>query len=598
MADEIGVSIVATDQQFAASAGKAAAAVEEITRQEEKLAATSKELGVDNKKFAQQFGKVERDRIKNENRAQSAKAQEQKTRQKDIARQAARDAKEASRAEKKAAADEKKATEDRTSKNRQLARVLLGRRAVILGEATGIGTAVVAGIELASALAAAGTAATILLAAIAAVSLEASTARDNARGFMGVLTHGRGAEALADVDHLAGDLGEKFQDARDNFIKFRQAGLDNTQSAHLEKLVADLDTVDRSGELAKQAISRVLSYTSPGGRQTAEQVDASRRAMALLAKQAGVSGKGIEAAADSVSSISGAFNRIDNSKTQALEEIGDRIRPGVSRAAQAVAKLTENFLASEGGQKVIGALVDGIDSLSDSAEHAAKSMSDGLNDPDVRAGLDDLSIAIKGTADLIGFTAEESTALAVAIFGAVGKLSNLEGDALLWAENMIDGLIDGIEHGAHRVYDSVGDLAKNIGSTFAGLLGIHSPSKLFFEYGVDTGEGYAGGAEKSFPDGADIAQQMLPAPGQLARAAQAAAPAESASGGSPFGFGQPPIFGAAPGAGARTVQVTIQNIQLNVPAGEDPDRWMRAAGREIGLGIQAILMTQGAPSDG
>lgn len=596
MADEIAVSIVPVDSQFAASAGKAAAAVEEITRQEEKLAATSKELGVDNKKFSQQFGKVERDRIKNENRAQSAKVQEQKTRQKDTARQAARDAKEASRAEKKAAADEKKSTDERASKNRQLARVLLGRRAVILGEATGIGTAVVAGIELGGALIAAGTAAAALLTAIAAVSLEASTARDNARGFMGVLTHGRGAEALADVDHLAGAVGAKLGDARDNFIKFRQAGLDNTQSAHLEKLVADLDTVDRSGELAKQAVSRVLSYTSPGGRQTTEQIDASRRAMALLAKQAGVSGKGIEAAADSASSIAGAFNRIDNSKTKALEDIGDRIRPGVSRAAQAIAKLTENFLASEGGQKIIDSLVDGIDNLSGSAERAANAVNDALNDPDTRAGIEDLSIAIKGTADFIGFAAEESTALALAIFNAVGKLSDLEGEALVWGGNMIDGLIDGIENGAHRVYDSVADLANNIGDTFARLLGIHSPSKLFFKYGVNTGEGFDGGAEKSFPSGADMARRMLPEPGQVATAARAAAPAESATPGSPFGFGQPPPIFGAPGAGA--VHVTIQNIQLNVPAGEDPDRWMRAAGREIGLGIQAILMTQGAPDNG
>lgn len=596
MADEIAVNIVAADQQFTASAQKASSAVAAITAQEEKLANAAETAGVDKRKFSQQFAKVERDRMSGEKNAERAKFNAQKTQQKETARQAARDAKAASTAEKRAAADEKKSTDERTAKNRQLARVLLGRRAVILGEATGIGTAVVAGIELGGALVAAGLAATALFVALGTVAERAATARDNARGFLSVLTKGRGAEALADVDHLAGQLGAKMQDVRDTFIQFRQAGLDNTQSARLEKLVADLNTVDRSGELAKQAISRVLSYTSPNGRQTVEQVDASRRAMALLAKQAGVSGKGFEAAADSVSSIQGAFNRIDNSKTKALEEIGDRIRPGAERAAQAFASLTEKFLASERGQKIIDALVDGIDELSGSAERAAKTISDALDDPDNQAAIENLGIAIKGTAEFIGFAAEQSTALAVAIFDSVSKLGDLEDAALGWAGDMITGLVNGIEKGAQRVYNSVADLATNIGDTFAHLLGIHSPSKLFFNYGVNTGEGYDRGAEKSFPTGRDMAQRMLPEPAQIYASARAAAPEPATA--NPFGFGgQSPIFGGAQQSQQRVVQVTIQNLQINVPHGEDPDRWMRAAGREIGLGIQAVLMTQGAPID-
>lgn len=598
MADQIGVQIVAADDQFAASSRKAADAVAAITAQEEKLAKTSEAMGVDQKKFSQQFSKVERDRIRGENRAQSAKLQDQKTKQKETARQAARDAKAASTAEKKAAADEKKSADDRETKTRQLARVLLGRRAVILGEASGIGAAGVAALELGGAMVAAGVAAAALLTAIGTIALEASTARDNARGFMGVLTKGRGAEALADVDNLAGQVGEKLDTARDNFIKFRQAGLDNTQSARLQKLVSDLDTVDRSGELAKQAVARVLQYTSPGGRQTVEQIDASNRAMKLLAKQAGVSGKGFEASADAASSIAGAFNRIDNTKTKALEEIGDRIRPGVARAAQAVAGLAEKFLASEGGQKVIDALVNGIDELSASATEAASSLSAALDDPDIRAGVDALSTAISGTSDFLASATRDSVALASAIFGAVGKLADLEGDALLWGSNVIDGFVDGIERGAAKVYRTVVDLAARIKSSFADELGIASPSKWFFKAGSYSGQGYEGGAEKSFPSGREMARRMLPERTEIAAAQRSAAPAGAAfaeAEASPFGFGQPPIFG---GGAPRSVQVTIQNIRLNVPAGEDPDRWMRAAGRELGLGIQAILMTQGAPADG
>ncbi len=599
MADEIAVNIVAADSQFTSSAQKAAAAVAAITAQEQRLGNAAESAGVDKRKFSQQFAKVERDRLNGEKNAERAKATQQKRDATVATQQAKRDARAIAIAEKKAAADEKKATDERTSKNRQLARVLLGRKAVILGEATGIGTAVVAGIELGGALVAASLAATALFVAIGAVAEKAATARDNARGFLGVLTKGRGAEALADVDHLAGQLGVKMQDVRDTFIQFRQAGLDNTQSARLEKLVADLNTVDRSGELAKQAISRVLSYTSPNGRQTIEQVNASKRAMALLAKQAGVSGKGFESAAASVGSIQGAFNRLDNSKTQALEDIGDRIRPGLTRATQAAAKLVEKFLASQGGKKVIDGLVAGIDGLASGAERAADSISNALDDPDTRAGLELTATLIKETGEGIGFAAAEVTALGAAIFGEVGKLANLEGDALLWGSNMVDGIIQGISNAATKLYRSVVDMADRIKSSFAEALDMHSPSRWFFKAGLFSGEGYDRGAEKGFPSGADMAQRMLPEPAQIYATARATA-AEPAQA-NPFGFGQQtPIFGASSPQQAQpsVVQVTIQNIDLHVPQGEDPNRWMRAAGREIGLGIQAIMMTQGAPSDG
>lgn len=100
------------------------------------------------------------------------------------------------------------------------------------------------------------------------------------------------------------------------------------------------------------------------------------------------------------------------------------------------------------------------------------------------------------------------------------------------AKNLIDGLVGGLSGGLVRVKSAVSNLANEAKSSFKNALGIHSPSRVFAEYGEHTTEGYAQGVESSTDraQGAVNAMVSTPAQGQV---------------------------GARSGGGAITVNVTI-----------------------------------------
>lgn len=54
---------------------------------------------------------------------------------------------------------------------------------------------------------------------------------------------------------------------------------------------------------------------------------------------------------------------------------------------------------------------------------------------------------------------------------------------------MMTGLLSGITSGAARVLAKIGEIAGSIKSKFAGILGIHSPSRVFADYGKNLGVG-------------------------------------------------------------------------------------------------------------
>lgn len=64
-------------------------------------------------------------------------------------------------------------------------------------------------------------------------------------------------------------------------------------------------------------------------------------------------------------------------------------------------------------------------------------------------------------------------------------------------KNIIDGLINGLKSMVSGLGNAVSSIAKGIADSFKSTLGIHSPSTLFMEYGIYTGEGYAIGIDKS-----------------------------------------------------------------------------------------------------
>lgn len=63
-------------------------------------------------------------------------------------------------------------------------------------------------------------------------------------------------------------------------------------------------------------------------------------------------------------------------------------------------------------------------------------------------------------------------------------------------KNIIEGLINGLKSMLSNLKNSIINIATSVKDSFKNLLGIHSPSRVFMQYGVYTDEGYAIGIEK------------------------------------------------------------------------------------------------------
>ncbi len=134
-----------------------------------------------------------------------------------------------------------------------------------------------------------------------------------------------------------------------------------------------------------------------------------------------------------------------------------------------------------------------------------------------------IGVALAGVALTIGvavvaFGAMSSVAIKAftfipkAIKGAVDYLMDVDWKAT--GTFVIDGLVNGLKLGASKLVDTVKGLAGSVKSTFTGVLGIQSPSKVFAKYGENTTEGYAQGVERSAPRAQSAVEGMAPsAPG-------------------------------------------------------------------------------------
>ena len=75
----------------------------------------------------------------------------------------------------------------------------------------------------------------------------------------------------------------------------------------------------------------------------------------------------------------------------------------------------------------------------------------------------------------------------------VDTVKNIPKKMLEYGKNIVDGLIKGINQGIETAKKTVGGLAKAILDKFTGDLDIHSPSKVFFDYGSYIVQGLANG---------------------------------------------------------------------------------------------------------
>lgn len=141
----------------------------------------------------------------------------------------------------------------------------------------------------------------------------------------------------------------------------------------------------------------------------------------------------------------------------------------------------------------------------------------------------------------------------VLLYAAVTKTRDLLA-GINWTDigrSIVDGLVNGLKAGAAFLKESVTALADSIKTGFTGALGIHSPSKVFAQYGQFSAEGYAQGVDRGAPE---------------ARASLASLTAPSGKGDTLASIPPPASKAAAAGGKASGAPVTI-NLNFNVAGG-------------------------------
>lgn len=81
----------------------------------------------------------------------------------------------------------------------------------------------------------------------------------------------------------------------------------------------------------------------------------------------------------------------------------------------------------------------------------------------------------------------------------VDTIKNLPAKFLNYGKNIVQGLIDGINKGIENAKKTVGGLAKAILDKFTTDTGIHSPSKVFEQFGIYIDQGLANGITEALP---------------------------------------------------------------------------------------------------
>ncbi|WP_171956283.1 phage tail tape measure protein [Stenotrophomonas maltophilia] len=130
--------------------------------------------------------------------------------------------------------------------------------------------------------------------------------------------------------------------------------------------------------------------------------------------------------------------------------------------------------------------------------------------------------------------------------------------------DMVQGLVNGIVSKGSAAMDAVAGIASGVVGKFKGMLGIHSPSRVFAQFGDFTMQGLAGGLDRSqgepLSQVASVADRMKQAGAGIALGAAAMPVMAGAS---------PVVSPSAAAAAAGASGGSSYTIQITVPAGTD-----------------------------
>lgn len=418
-----------------------------------------------------------------------------------------------------------------------------GNALAIAGAIIGIGVAAVA--------------ASVGVAKLGAEFLDlASNALDARRGAVGLMDmlSGRGEKTLQAVDRLSGALGVSLGEGREQFDKFRSAGLDNKQSAALMKLRADVEAVTGSSARADEAVEKVLAAKKAKG-SVEDQMKA-------IAKSAKTMGQGMDAAQKSAGTLGGQLKRLKDLPARALDamvadpevastldsigvSIGKTMKEIASspEAAKFLGQLKSAFLAIGKAvatliplvapflKTLMAAAAPVVGVISKIATAFTDWASKGENMKILETAMKMaakavvafvIAIGVLGAIALtVGAYIAGLAAVPFAVAAAIGAAAMLLKDkASEWYEagvEMVNGFIDGITSMVGDAISSVKELGAKAAGALKAALQIKSPSKLFEKFGKFTVEGFNQGIDKTAPSTADAVGGMVAPPSAQAK---------------------------------------------------------------------------------
>lgn len=204
----------------------------------------------------------------------------------------------------------------------------------------------------------------------------------------------------------------------------------------------------------------------------------------------------------------GAFEDSSGTASAAMQFFHDKVVPILSKVWEVIQKFVEavQLIWAEWGDEImsiVGTAFDTIASVIDGVLQVIGGILDvfiGLftgNWERMKEGLieiwnglwQSISSIITGAWEIL------STAFGGLWEAIAGWFTGLYNSALEWGSNMMKGFWDGITGWFSRIWDGVTEFVSNVTDKVKGVLGIHSPSTVFAEIGMNIGKGLALGIE-------------------------------------------------------------------------------------------------------
>lgn len=163
----------------------------------------------------------------------------------------------------------------------------------------------------------------------------------------------------------------------------------------------------------------------------------------------------------------------------------------------------------------------------------------------------------------IGLAVAAAVGIAMLVSVVVGGLSSLLNFVISRTAAMVDaglqfaaGLAQGIRDGLSEVINAAAELAQGAVDSVKNKLKMRSPSRVMFEAGINTGEGFTGGLEES---GSDVQAAAADAFNVAPAAAGGGSPAAPGGGGITFVFGPGSVVINGAGAGGEDLQELVRD---------------------------------------